>query len=365
MPVSIASAPCNVDTTQSLAQLIHELRTPISAIMGFSKINRLTDELGREQRVANSVAIERNCEALLALIDRRLDQDRVAATSPQPDLQAAEPDRLLADVIETAGALTAGKPIGLTLSIASALPPRLVIDAPRLRQVLLNLLGNAVKFTEQGEVRLDARWAADTLTLTIEDTGVGIPPEAIDRVWEPWQQAEPVHPPARGGSGLGLSIARELVQIMGGTIGLTSRPGQGTRIELCLPARAAIIPSVSTVLIAEDNVDLRDLLALTLRRQGMTVVTAPDGLGATEAARLQRFDLVVLDLEMPLMTGFETAQVLRLRGFDGPLAGLSARLDASVREQGYRAGFDRLLEKPISPMALVDALLALHARPER
>jgi CheY-like chemotaxis protein len=377
---------------------MHELRTPISAIMGFSKINRLTDELGRDQRVANSAAIERNCEALLALIDQRLDRDRREAVGRQPDLQASNPDTLIADVMDTTRALAGGQPIELTVSIAPDLPPLLLIDAPRLRQVLLNLLGNAVKFTARGEVRLRAGWAASALTLSVEDTGIGIPPEAIERIWQPWQQVGQSVSSAHGGSGLGLAIARELVQVMGGTIELTSRPGQGTRLDLRLPAAAVPcaaeptrgeiadgedrdtladgqrapstpgqpIPSGgASVLIAEDNADLRDLLSHTLRQQGMKVVTAADGLEATEAARVQTFDLIVLDLEMPLLNGFEAAQVLRLRGFSGPLAGLSARLDADVHERGQRAGFDQLLDKPIHAPRLHQQLAALLARHPR
>ena len=348
--------------SEALTHLIHEMRTPLSAIMGFNKINQFTDQLGREQRIANSAAIARNCERLLALINDRLELARIESGALAINLDAHDPQHLLREVFNTALALASGKPLGIDLQVASSMPGTLLLDEGRLRQVLLNLLGNAVKFTAQGTVQIWARWDTGTLHIAVSDSGPGIAPAALERIWDPYQQADAGIAQRFGGTGLGLAISRQLIELMGGQIAVRSTLGLGSTFSLTLPADAlktplrrnralpVTVPGAALkghVLIADDSDDLRSLLDIVLRGFGLSVGTAANGFLAAERVAAEHFDLVLLDMEMPVMDGYETAQVLRTRGFDRPIIGFSAATDESMRSRALLAGCDMLLQKPV------------------
>jgi CheY-like chemotaxis protein/anti-sigma regulatory factor (Ser/Thr protein kinase) len=252
------------------------------------------------------------------------------------------------------------------------LPALISVDALRLRQVLINLLGNAIKFTEVGEVVLDVRWSQGELRLAVCDTGVGIPPENIGRVFEPFERV----PGTRGeGTGLGLTVTRKLVELMGGSVRVSSERGKGSEFVVNLPApavvhtapRAALAPSAVTsalsgrVLIAEDVEHLRQLIELYLQKLGLEFASVANGFEAVEAAMASEFDILLLDMEMPVMDGFEATRVLRERGYKKPIIALTAHADSTVLERVRHEGCTDVLSKPVMLDRLREALAPLLA----
>ena len=361
--------------TEFLNHLTHELRTPLTAIMGFNKINQLTDELGKEQRIANSAVIARNCEHLLALINNNLDLAKIEAGQLAITRTPEDPEQVFGDVLATLRALATDKPLELKYTRLTPLPEALMLDVSRLRQVLLNLIGNAVKFTERGSVELAVTWHIAALEIEVRDTGTGIELRALERIWEPFKQADLTIGRRFGGTGLGLAISRKLVQLMGGEISVESQLGVGTIFKVRIPSEAvakrelpesagsSLTPPVAVrerlygrVLLADDNEDARSLVALLLRNIGVQVQTVENGLEATETAMRERPDVILMDMEMPVMNGFEAVHVLRTRGYAGAILGLTAHQEAAEVARAILSGCDSVLTKPIAVDALKEAL---------
>lgn len=357
--------------TEFLNHMTHELRTPITAIMGFNKVNQFTDDLGREQRVHNSEIVGRNCEHLLALVNNNLDLARIEAGQLLIERRPAEVAALLQDVHSTMRLLAGEKGLALALEIEGALPPALLIDAVRLRQVLINLLGNGIKFTAQGEVALRARWEAGELRLNVSDSGVGVPAEDLPHIFEPFRRGGGSRV---SGTGLGLAITRRLVELMGGAIRADSTPGKGTEFEVRIPApEIAPLPPASPVsqsalprlagrvLVAEDNENLRDLVELYLQELGLEYRMVGNGFEAVNAALSADYDVLLMDLEMPVMDGYEAAHVLRERGYRRAIVGLTAHQGELELERAVREGCDSVLRKPVTGELLREALAPLLA----
>jgi signal transduction histidine kinase/DNA-binding response OmpR family regulator len=367
----LAAEQANRMKTAFLNQMTHELRTPLTAITGFNKINQLSDALGREQRVRNSALIARNCEHLLSLINDHLDTARIEAGQLRLEPRAVEPVALFEDLVATIRVMAGQKGLLLTLRLARPMPAAIRVDPLRLRQVLLNLLGNAVKFTASGSVSVDASWRSDVLRFSVSDTGPGIPAGAIERVFEPFERVAGAE---TAGAGLGLAITRELVRLMNGTISVTSAPDAGTcfSVEMAAPAAPAPVapaaPSATAsparklsgrALIADDNAHLRELFKMQLGELGLECRAVADGYEAVEEASRGGYDLLLLDMEMPRMNGWEAAHVLRARGYDRPIVGLTAHESAGAAERALDEGCDRVLRKPCGTDALRDALAPL------
>ena len=373
----LAAQEANRMKTEFLNHMTHELRTPITAIMGFNKVNQFTDDLGRQQRVHNSEIVGRNCEHLLALINNNLDIARIEAGQLPIERKPEDVASLLEELISTLRIIAAEKRLLLSLKIEGALPHALSVDAIRLRQVLLNLVGNAIKFTEKGEVVLEANWDAGNLRLCVRDTGSGIPPESLARVFEPFQRGVGARVT---GTGLGLAITRKLVELMGGTIKAGPVPRGGTVFDVRIPAalatlaapqdepapQAALAPLSGRVLVAEDNQNLRDLVELYLHELGLECQLVGDGFEAVDAALAGRFDVVLMDLEMPVMDGFEAAHVLRERDYQAPIIALTAHRDGLEIERAKHEGCNDVLRKPVTIEKLREAiapLLGSHGSP--
>lgn len=363
--------------TEFLNHLTHELRTPLTAIMGFNKINQLTDELGKEQRIANSAIIARNCDHLLALINNNLDLAKLEAGQLSISRQPEDPEPVFRDVIATMKGLSADKHIDLRYMRRTALPDALMLDVFRLRQVLINLLGNAVKFTGRGSVDLVVSWHVAVLEIEVRDTGPGIAQEALERIWQPFKQADLTIGRRFGGTGLGLAIARRLVELMGGEISVESQIGVGTTFRVRLPSEAAprqsssetVAPAVvgrgrltGRILLADDNEDLRNLVTLLLRNLGLQVKGVENGLAAVEVAVTEEFDVVLMDMEMPVMNGYEAVQVLRARGYSDTIFGLTAHQEGIEVSRAILAGCDAVLTKPVSLDSLKQALTPVLER---
>jgi signal transduction histidine kinase len=310
-----------------LSHITHELRTPLTAIMGFNNINWHGDDLGREQRMANSEIVDRNCQHMLSLVNNLLDQAKLEAGQLTIQRHPDKPHAVIRDAVATVAPLVMGKPVKIRTDEIDV-PEALDIDAFRVRQILLNLLSNAIKFTETGEVAVVSTWQDGQLTMSVIDTGPGMPPDVLNRLFSAFTQADAGVAARHGGTGLGLTISRNLARLMGGDIVVRSTVGQGTVFTVTLDAprsaatgvRAATAPASGhalsgVALLAEDRPDVRALFTRQLEQLGLTVLQADDGKKAIEMALAQRPDVVLMDMEMPLVAGAEATRTLRMCGF--------------------------------------------------
>ncbi len=362
-----AALEANRLKTEFLNHMTHELRTPVTAVMGFNKFNLYGDDIGREQRLRHSAIIARNCEHLLALVNNNLDLARMEAGQFKFERTAHEIRALLDDVVATLRVMASDKGLSLEQEVDVDMPQALSLDAFRVRQVLINLLGNAIKFTVQGKVILRAQWRSGALRCEVEDTGPGMPADSLARIFEPFERAPGV---TAAGTGLGLSITKKLVELMGGSIRARSQLGKGSVFELQLPAAQAErvapaepsapapapAPLAGRVLLADDNADLRDLVQMQLRELGFDCKAVGDGLEAIEAALAEPYTIVLLDMDMPFMDGYETVHVLRERGYTAPVIGFTAHQAGTPVERALIEGCDGVISKPASPERLREVL---------
>ena len=368
---ALAAREANRLKSEFLNHLTHELRTPLTAIMGFNKLNQFTDDLGREARIKNSATIGRNCEHLLQMINNNLDLAKIEAGTLMITPAPEDPDQICRDVIASLQAVADEKRLRLRYTRETQLPPALMLDAARLRQILLNLLGNALKFTQVGSVELAVSWHIAALVIEVRDTGPGIPKVALARIFQPFEQADPSIASRYGGTGLGLAITHNLVRLMGGTIDVDSTPGHGATFRVRLPGEPvarpetvrpitdAIAPRTALagrVLLAEDNEDIRALVELHLGKLGIETHAVANGFSAVAAALSEPYDAVLMDMEMPVMNGYEAVHVLRTRNYAGPILALTAHHEGAEVERARAAGCDGIVTKPVTLDALRMAL---------
>ena len=307
-----------------MAHMTHELRTPLTAIMGFNKL-QAGAELPPRERMRYVDIIDANSRHLLALVNNILDQSRIEA-GQMKIVRSPVPIRgLVEEVAVTLSAIAAQKNLTLTPEFAPDLPQALALDPLRVKQILINLTGNAIKFTATGGVRLECAWREGALRVAVADTGPGMNEEQLGRIFTAFAQADDSVAQKHGGSGLGLSISLNLCRLMGGRLEVRSIPGAGSTFSVVIPAeRCQYTPPedqtehlkppeklAGTVLLADDSEDIRDLVAIYLRRMGLKVLLAANGREALELAFRERPDLVLSDMEMPEMDGPEAIRQLR------------------------------------------------------
>jgi signal transduction histidine kinase/ligand-binding sensor domain-containing protein/CheY-like chemotaxis protein len=352
-----------------LANLGHEIRTPMTGVLGMSEL-LLSSPLD-ERRRQQVGAIRRAGEHLLRLVDDALDLARIEAGRLTLDEAPFALDAVVEDVAALMRPLAERKGLRFVCDIATDARGGWRGDPTRLRQILLNLLGNAIKFTARGEValRIDPL-SPQGLRCTVRDTGPGLDAEQQRRLFQRFEQAEGARTASRyGGSGLGLAISRELAVAMGGGIELISAPGEGACFVVRLPLARAALPAMEAssplrgaasvareILLVEDDAIVADALAGLLQSQGHRVVHAAHALAAVTAHAARRFDLALLDLDLPGMDGLALARLLRAQGFDRPLIAITARADADAEPQAIAAGFDVFLRKPLTGDMLAEAV---------
>jgi len=351
--------------TQFLATLSHEIRTPMTGVMGMAEL-LLSTPLSPLQHDYTQ-AMQRSGSMLLKLLNDALDLARIEAGKLELEPAPFDPRQLLADVAQLEQGLAHTKGIRFVLEVAEDLPQRMIGDALRIKQVLLNLANNALKFTEHGHVTLRAQRTSNGLLFSVSDTGPGIPEASQARLFQRFEQAD--GPQRRAGSGLGLAICRELVDMMGGSIELESRMYHGSifhvRLPLAEPASASPLPSTVAVgrshrlLLVEDDTIVAAVIGGLLEQQGHAVVHVVNGLAALAELAHASFDAVLLDLDLPGVDGFKIARLIRQREEPGkhlPIVAVTARSGSGDELRARAVGMDGFLCKPLSGEQLASAL---------
>jgi signal transduction histidine kinase/CheY-like chemotaxis protein/streptogramin lyase len=350
--------------TQFLATLSHEIRTPMTGVMGMAEL-LLSTSLSPVQHDYTQ-AMQRSGGMLLKLLNDALDLARIEAGKLELELAPFEPRQLVEDVAQLEQGLAHAKGIRFALEVADDLPARVIGDAMRTKQVLLNLANNALKFTEHGSVTLRAQRVVNGVLFSISDTGPGIPEASQARLFQRFEQAE--SPQRRAGSGLGLAICRELVDMMGGSIELESRLAHGSTFHVRLPLSEPppLSPPIDVaedsryrLLLVEDDTIVAAVICGLLERQGHTVCHVGNGLAALVELAHARFDAVLLDLDLPGVDGFQMARLMRQREHAGqrmPIVAVTARSGGKDEAQARAAGMDGFLRKPVSGDQLASAL---------
>ncbi|MDR6991534.1 two-component regulator propeller domain-containing protein [Luteimonas sp. 3794] len=365
--------------TRFLATLGHEVRTPMTGVLGMSELLLHTDLDARQRGYAES--IRRAGDHLMRLVNDALDLARIEAGRLDLDPQPFEVARLVQDVVAMCAPMARQKSLGFDLVVDPAVPAWVLGDSGRVRQILLNLLGNAVKFTEIGKLGLRVEVdPSGALCFVVTDTGPGLSSEQRERLFRRFEQAEGARTASRyGGSGLGLAISQELSATMGGQIDVESTLGEGTRFRVVLPLPVVNDPPPPQsdcgleritsavgleILLVEDDQTISEVIAGLLQSQGHEVVHVMHGLGALSEIATRSFDLALLDLDLPGIDGLALAGMMRAHGFVQPMVAVTARADAEAEAAARAAGFDGFLRKPLTGEMLSD-ILAWSWRPRR
>jgi PAS domain S-box-containing protein len=373
-----------------LANVSHELRTPLTAVAGFAEL-LLDDVASPEEKRAFASAIRRNGEALTRIIDDLLDLSKVEAGRIEIEIVPVSVPALVRDVDLLLRPRAVQNGIEFKFEVDGPIPERISSDPGRLRQILVNIIGNAIKFTHQGAVRVHMRLHSlessrdgGQLAFIVEDTGPGISEEQKARLFQPFSQADSSTTRRYGGTGLGLALSKQLAEALNGDVELTaSAPGRGSTFTVTVATGSLrdvpLISSLSKadievaagpkivgkrllgkrVLLAEDAPDNQLLVQKMLSIQGAQVAIASNGIEAVREALTHDFDVVLMDLQMPEMDGFDATRLLRRRGYSRPIIALTAHAMKEERERSLAAGCDDHLTKPINIDALVRTLARL------
>jgi signal transduction histidine kinase len=364
-----------------LATMSHELRTPLNGVLGMARALQRTELDRRQQGYVDTIL--RSGDGLMTILNDVLDISKIEAGRMDLDVAPFDLTALGEQTVELWAEGAAAKSLTLTCKTEPGLPAVVLGDEHRVRQILMNLVSNALKFTEKGSVTiwLRAAPAADGdggVDIVVVDTGIGLTPDQTASLFNPYVQAEASTAKRFGGTGLGLAICRKLATMMGGEISVMSDPGQGSAFRVWLPLPAAeaeeatdeapeSLPSLR-ILVADDNPINQAVARAVLEAAGCVVETANDGAQALERLRVEAFDVVLMDVHMPNMDGIEAVGRLRdgqAGRADIPVVALTADAMPGEESRLKALGFDALQHKPVQPAALIGAIAEVLAAPLR
>ena len=377
-----------------LANMSHEIRTPMTAILGYVEV--LRDENRDRPATLDALAtIYRNGSHLLQIINDILDLSKIESGKLTVETISCSPLDVVGEVVSLMRPRAVEKGISFEFLTRGPIPAVIQSDPTRLRQILLNLVSNAIKFTRQGEVRLAARLLNEgpsRIEFEISDTGMGMTPSEMQRLFNPFTQADSSITRHYGGTGLGLTISQRLARILGGAIHVESQPDRGSCFRVTVATGplegvallkkpdlamagsepvASLPPAQLTcrVLLAEDGPDNQRLIAHLLRKAGARVEVVENGQLAVDqaiaaAAQNAPFDLILMDMQMPVLDGYSATRQLRMRGYTHPIVALTAHAMQGDREKCLAAGCDAFATKPIDRRALIDVVARYAATSE-
>jgi signal transduction histidine kinase/CheY-like chemotaxis protein len=380
----------NEAKSQFLANMSHEIRTPMNAIMGFSDILAGEDVNDDQKNYVN--VIRESGKHLLMVIDDILDFSKIEAGKVSMESRDSSIQHILDAIESMVHAKTKEKGLEFRINTGDDVPANIVTDPDRLKQCLINLAGNAVKFTHDGHVHinvsLEEKDEKTYIRFDVEDTGIGVPENMQDKIFESFTQADESHTREYGGTGLGLAITKRLTHLLGGELTLTSQRGTGSVFSLTAPTNVDVKdqPLLSRnvvndqthsgaektksaelsgrVLVAEDVLDNQRLITVLLNRMGLDVTIAPDGEQALQTALSEEFDIILMDIQMPKMNGFDVTRQLKNKGITTPVIALTAKAMKGDKQKCLEAGCDDYMCKPIDRDRL-QKILCKHLSAEK
>ncbi|TWT48194.1 Sensory/regulatory protein RpfC [Rubripirellula amarantea] len=379
-----AAEEANQSKSAFLANMSHEIRTPMNAVLGFTEVlrrNIVRDEAKRQQHLNT---IHSSGTHLLNLINDILDISKIEAGRLEVECIPCEVHRVMAEVVTVMRVRAEEKEISLEYEFAGEIPAVIQSDPAKIRQILTNLIGNAIKFTEDGGVRVVASLIHEAgrpqILLQVIDTGIGMTDEAAAKIFDPFSQADASVTRKFGGTGLGLSISKSFAEALGGGVGVTSEVGVGSvfaaivdtgdieDVELILPTHEDLASSGADeehlainlpnmrVLLVDDGEENRQLMSLILEEAGTAYDTAENGLQAVELATETEYDVILMDMQMPIMDGYTATRTLRSQGYTKPIVALTAHAMQQSEQECRDAGCSGFMTKPIDFDKLITTL---------
>ena len=388
----VRAEAANLAKSEFLANMSHELRTPMTAIMGYADLllEEINDDQTPERRIKDVQIIKRNGDHLLAIIDDILNLSKIEAGKLSVESITCSPLAIIEDVLTLMRVRSDAKGIALNVVYETLMPVSFQSDPTRLRQILVNLVGNAIKFTEVGSVRLMVRLVTgnnQSLEFDVVDSGIGMLPEQQERLFQPFVQADTTMTRKFGGTGLGLTICKRLAELLGGDVCLVeSVPGKGSRfrmtittgpldgVELIAPNVNFVTEAAKTgvgkleepswslsgcrVLLAEDGPDDQKFISYVIKKAGADVTIVGNGQLAVDVA-LQAieaglpFHVILMDMQMPVLDGYGAVVLLRTKGYRHPIIALTAHLRSGDHDNCVAAGCDDYAPKPINKASLI------------
>lgn len=370
----------NITKSTFLANMSHEIRTPLGAIIGFADLIG-TKEVTKTELDDYLAVVKRNSAQLLRIIDDILDLSKVEMGRMDIEHISFSLSEVIADMKSMLGLRARENSIGFEVEAETLLPEFVKSDPIRLRQILINVIGNAIKFTQKGEVKLSISFKNSLLQFTVKDTGRGITEEQAAKLFQPFTQADSATNRKFGGTGLGLSLTQGLCRAMGGEFFLKeSALGKGStfvaliKVEVPLDyknnlnAKIGLAPKDfesdilkgMKILLIEDSLDNQQLIQIILNRMGAVVDIASDGLEGVAKAMNNTYDVVLMDIQMPYMDGMEAVRILRSRKYTTPVVALTAHAMKEQKSQAFAAGFTSFLSKPIKRQAMLELLRSIY-----
>ena len=367
-----AAEAANIAKSSFLANMSHEIRTPLTAIIGFSETLLDTSQTMSE-RVESINTVIRSGKHLLQIINDILDLSKVEADKLDTEKLKVSPFELLDDVHSLISLMAESKGLFFDIEYDFPMPEIIITDPVRLKQIIINLCNNAIKFTEKGGINIKVSYSNENnaLSINVVDTGIGLSQEQMDKIFNPFTQADISTTRQYGGTGLGLHLSKELAKKLGGDITVESTLGVGSCFSLTITTgnindkfvsfmpdiniekNLSIIDSdnkkvIGKVLLAEDNADNQRLVSMYLKKLGADVVVANNGKEAIEFTAIDSFDLILMDMQMPIMNGLDATHRLRDMGYTKPIVALTANAMKEDVDACYAVGCDDFIHKPIS-----------------